>query len=356
VLLAMLGVAYAPQLLAKLQRPVAAATATPVAPRPALVAVPISQGEGLEKFEPANGCFLGAYVSQDWHIGGDMRRWEKETRKGHASYLRYVGYMQPFPTEWVRELRAIGAAPHIAWEPNAGLWQVQDDEYLRSWARVAAASGGPIFLRFASEMNGNWTNYHGVPKLYREKFRMVARVMREEAPNVAMVWCCYATPADSVEKYYPGDEAVDWVGINLYGVHHHNGDPLQSAEHEDPLRFIEPFYRRFAPHKPIQLSEFAVTHQCDACKQIVPRFAINKMERLYGNLRRRYPRVKGVYWFSWDTLGSGSAENNYSVVDDPTILSAYRRSVVSDYFLPRLPEGRFWATRPNPALAVAQKP
>ena len=59
--------------------------------------------------------------------------------------------------------------------------------YLHEFARAARDSKTPIFLRYASEMNGEWVPYHGDPKAYIEKFRLVARVMHAEAPNVAMV-------------------------------------------------------------------------------------------------------------------------------------------------------------------------
>ena len=57
-----------------------------------------------------------------------------------------------------------------------------------------ARSHAKIFLRFASEMNGDWTNYHNNPAEYRRKFRLVHQVMRRRAPNVATVWCPYTFP------------------------------------------------------------------------------------------------------------------------------------------------------------------
>src|SRR5262249_52823587 len=161
-------------------------------PESRVVSVPVSRKQGLAKYEPERGCFIGAFVLRDINISGRMTRWEELTRKGHASYLCYVGYGRAFPRGWVADVRSIGAVPNIALEPNDGLDAVRDDGpavllaasgsgvrarnaygvsrgYLREFAREAAASGGPVFLRFASEMNGEWTRYHGDPALYREK-------------------------------------------------------------------------------------------------------------------------------------------------------------------------------------------
>jgi hypothetical protein len=294
-------------------------------------------GAGPARFEPKSGCYLGAFVVNDINVERRMDVWEKVVGKRHASYLTYAGYGQPFPTEWVRSVRSVGAAPNIALEPNGGLSEVRDNAYLRRWARSAAASGGPVFLRFASEMNGAWTAYHGNPWLYRSKFRLVASVMRREAPNVAMVWTPYCLPAGNIPAYYPGDDAVDWVGVNIYSVHHHNGNLEEPADQEDPLELLKPVYDRYAAKKPIQISEYAATNYCQACGQDLPGFAIQKMSRLYRSLPARFPRVKMIYWFSWDTISGGAAENNYAVTGHEEVLAAYRRLTHQTYFLPTIP-------------------
>lgn len=293
-----------------------------------------TQPTRLGKLEPESGCYLGAYVLADINISGKMERWEELTGKGHASYLKYVGYGRPFPTEWATAVRDRRAAPNIAFEPNDGLGTVEDGDYLRGFARDVAKYGGPVFLRFASEMNGPWTNYHGSPRAYRDKFRLISRVMREEAPNVAMVWTPYCTPLRLIPDYYPGDDAVDWVGVNIYSVHHHDGSRRHPAHREDPAELLRPIYELYADRKPIQISEFASTHFCKACGEYTADFAMDKMIRMYRSLPRDFPRVKLIYWFSWDTVSGKAADNNYAITDDPVIRDTYRRLVQPDYFLP----------------------
>lgn len=326
---------------------------------PRIVAVPLQAQATLAKFEPPTGCILGAFVINDVNIGGKMDRWEALTGKAHGSYLNYCRYGQPFPKKWVASVRALGAVPNIALEPNGGLYEVMDLPYLREWSRDAAESGGPVFLRFASEMNGPWTAYHGDAALYRERFRTVAEVMREEAPNVAMVWTPYCSPVKSIPDYYPGDDAVDWVGVNIYSVHHHDGKLHKPAHREDPTELLRPVYELYAGRKPIQISEYASTHTCKACGGYTADFAMNKMIRLYRSLPERFPRVKSIYWFSYDTITGKAAENNYSVIDDPVIRDTYRRLIAPDYFLSSIPEGLYWAkqkTAPRPpSYGVAAK-
>ena len=290
----------------------------------------------LAPWEPAKGCYLGAYVDLDSNCRGDLDRFEALVGRKHASYFRYVGYGGPFPFEWVAALHRRNAAAHIAWEPNHGLGPVKDDEYLRGWAEAARFSGAPIFLRYASEMNGTWQAYSGDPELYKEKWRIVARVMREIAPNVALVWCPFSMPRRTIEPYYPGDEYVDWVGVNVYSVHHHDGDPNRPGG-EDPRDELQYVYDLYAGRKPLQICEYGATHYCAACNTWVPSFAVLRARELYASLPLRFPQVKMVNWFSVNTIGEGLAENNYSVTDDPTVLASYRELIADSYFLDTVP-------------------
>ncbi len=135
------------------------------------------------KMEPKKGTLLGAYVLQDDYINQSMVTFNDITEKKHASYFMYVGYGRPFPKAWVEEVKAAGAIPHIAFEPNGGLDKVVDDAYLRQWAVDAKAADVPIFIRWASEMNGTWTQYSGKSDLYKEKWKLIYNVFKEEAPN-----------------------------------------------------------------------------------------------------------------------------------------------------------------------------
>ena len=301
---------------------------------------------GLAKYEPPAGCYVGAFVDRDLTVQGDFAKFQQMTQKKHASYFTYVAYGRPFPRAWVEKVKAARAAPHIALEPNDGLEMVRDDAYLRQWAREAAAANCPIFLRFASEMNGSWTAYHRNPSLYAQKFQLVSQVMQQEAPNVAMVWTPFAIPQENIPAYYPGDIYVDWVGVNIYSVYVHDGKADRRADHEDPVEFLRYVYSLYAHRKPIQISEFAATHYCKATKKETVDFAIEKMTRLYQSLKTQFPRVKMINWFCLDTDAAGLADNNYSLTDNERVLQTYQALIADPHFLSDVPY-RF-AQRPQP--------
>ncbi len=309
---------------------------------PASSTIEASSSSGLAKFEPASGCYVGAFIERDYNVQGDIGIWEAFTKKKHASFFTYVGYGRPFPSEWVEKLKRSGAAPQIAFEPNDGLDKVEDGPYLRAWARDAARAHCPIFLRWASEMNGpwQWKSYFsgaakttGDPAKYIEKFRLVSRVMKEEAPNVAMVWTPFATPQNLMASYYPGDDWVDWVGVNIYAVFVNDGDPFRPAAQKDIVAWLRWVYDRYASRKPIHISEFAATIFCKGTSEDTVSFAIDRMRKFYGAIRTEFPRVKSVNWFCWDTIRGGKANNNYSFIDDGRSLAAYRSTVADPYFL-----------------------
>ncbi len=288
------------------------------------------------KFEPISGCYIGAFIERDSVAQGNIPVFEELTKKKHASYFTYVGYGMPFPAEWVEKVKRQGAAPHIAFEPNNGLREVVDDAYLRDWARDAARARCPIWLRWASEMNGPWTKYGGDPELYKTKFRLVSQVMKEEAPNVAMLWTPFAEPANLIPLYYPGDEWVDWVGVNIYSVYVHNGDPSQPSSDEDPVKFLRTIYDLYGSRKPIHISEYAATIYCKGSAKETVDWAIGKMTRFYSALRDDFPRVKSVNWFCLDTVQAGLANNNYSLLVDGRVLARYRELVSDKHFLSRV--------------------
>lgn len=302
-----------------------------------LLAGVLAAGAAADGYIPADGCYLGAYIELDHASGGDIARFEELVGRQHASYFRYVGYGAPFPFRWVRELHAQGILPHIAWEPNDGLDPVSDNDYLRGWAEAAGRVSGPILLRYASEMNGTWQAYSGDPKAFIRKWRIVTGIMRELAPNVIMVWCPFATPQRTIPDYYPGDDWVDWVGVNIYSVHHYDGDPKKPA-HDDPVELLRYVYDRYADRKPIAICEYAATHYCAACGQDVTEFGLRQMTRLYEALPKQFPRVKLINWFCVDTVGTGLASNNYSLTASPAFLERYRQLTASPYFLGRIPD------------------
>jgi hypothetical protein len=298
------------------------------------------------RLEPPYGAYLGAFIDRDdqlpgtfmdenWQTHRDPDPFERLVGRPHATYFCYLQYGKPFPMRWARRLQEDGAIPHLAWEPRR-LEDVRDDPTLHSFADALARFDAPVFIRFAGEMNGPWTPYHGNPALYREKFRLVHRVLSRRAPRVALIWCPNHIPDAKIDAYYPGDDAVDWVGVNFYNVLYFDNDPRRPAGHVHPVDMLQAVYRRYAARKPIAICEYAASHMAAVDPEPKPEIAITRMAQLYAALPRRFPRVKLIDWFDCNNLRHARPDrqlNNYSLTEDSRILNAYRAAIQPDYFL-----------------------
>jgi hypothetical protein len=303
-----------------------------------------------QRLEPIYGAYVGAFidhedgVSEELHdedqstgrIHRNVAEFNTKIGKHHAAFFTYCGYKSGLPDKWFENLKENGAAAQWAIEPNS-LEEIKDDDYLRSIARAAADAGVPIFVRFASEMNGGWTPYHTPPALYREKFRIVARVFHQLAPNAAMVWCPNEIPQSNIPDYYPGDDAVDWVGVNFYSVYFNDGNPERPVSWANPADKLDYIYRNYSARRPIMICEWAATHHERADGVDRPSFAAEKIAQLYSSLPRRYPRVKAVFWLDMNAIQYADdprqRKNDYSLMALPQVAGAYRRMVSSPYFL-----------------------
>ena len=147
---------------------------------------------------------------------------------------------------YVEQLAAVDGIGLITIEPHDGLETVTPDT-ARELATLLdgywQTSGVPTIVRFAHEMNGSWYPWGQQPDAYVDAFQTVADAVHELAPASAMAWApnegsgypftggpyASADPTldtdgdgevtkldDPYAPYWPGDDAVDWVGMSIY--------------------------------------------------------------------------------------------------------------------------------------------
>ncbi|MFC3768037.1 glycoside hydrolase family 26 protein [Paenibacillus sp. GCM10012303] len=293
----------------------------------------------LAKFEPSSGTYLGLFGLFDWPAV------EPEFGQYHPIGLTYSGWRKDesdtrnyFPVRFMNSIKSTASgALQIGWEPHYGLDSVKDDDYARSFARQAKEAGIPIFMRYASEMNGAWVPWYDEPAKYIEKFRLMSKVMKEEAPNVAMVWSPNFWPNDNIDDYYPGDEYVDWVGFSLYAT------PF-FGENEDfsknQIDYFAPLYEKYA-HKPIMISEGGVTHYIRKTGKDYAKWGESQLANMYAYLPRMFPQVKAITYFNIAKSRSETlnADYIYDIRENTLMYDLYRRQVQSDYYLTQVEQG-----------------
>jgi beta-mannanase len=145
------------------------------------------------------------------------------------------------------------------------------DKYVRSWARTLADTKKLVYLRPMHEMNGNWYPWGGTTNgnsaaAFRQAWRYLREVFRQEgANNVTWVWCPYVRsvpdiPENALESYFPGEDQVDWLGLD--GYNWGTTQPWFSWE-----RFADVFgpayerLARLAPGSPVMIAETGCTEE-----------------------------------------------------------------------------------------------
>jgi len=102
------------------------------------------------------------------------------------------------------------------------------EAYLRRLANQFRDLGSTVLFRPFFEMNGNWWNYgangENTSADFIKAWQKLVTIFREEgADNVLFVWCPNSTiiPFNTapIKDYYPEDEFVDIVGLNVFDRH-----------------------------------------------------------------------------------------------------------------------------------------
>ncbi len=224
------------------------------------------------KYEPKVGAYLGMYAEADSALHNPMTgnpfyfySVPRLTHKKHAFYMVYMPYksveFNHYKSHYLRAKKS-GCAMQVALQPVNGLHEVVDDDYLHRLAEQAKQTEIPIFLRFANEMNATSSTWGADKSLYIKKFRLVAKVMHKEAPNVVMCWSPNDwghNGFDDAAGWYPGDQYVDWVGVSAYPPYLANGESKHHTKFSDRIATI---YNAYADRKPIYLAEGAPDNRC----------------------------------------------------------------------------------------------
>ena len=105
-----------------------------------------------------------------------------------------------------------GVNAHYEADVAAGKYDAQIASLVSGLRELAT----PVYLRIGYEFNGiAWNGYQPAP--YVQAFIRIAKALRA-APDieVATVWDAEVDGAPDFMDYYPGDDYVDWFGMNIF--------------------------------------------------------------------------------------------------------------------------------------------
>ena len=198
------------------------------------------------------GIAIGIYQPQADTSGAALDRYIAQAGKKPAfawlpmTWQHADGSYWQFDAQMLDEFRTRGIMPGLTWEPSKGPAQTvganqpdfswkqissgKYDSYITQFAKDAAAYHYPFVLRILHEMDGTWYPWgykvNGNTNLadFVTSYKHIVDLFRAAgATNVQYVWNPTVVSTVTVQQYgsmfkeaYPGDNYVDWVGLDGY--------------------------------------------------------------------------------------------------------------------------------------------
>ena len=210
------------------------------------------------RLEPRGGLMHGAGQSTDafsayWNTMPAGRR--------PLVYMHYISLRNLSPN-WADELRttllrypdaflipqvglemtASGSGPYDK-QVASGDYDQQIDNLVEGFRRLAL----PAYLRIGYEFNGlSWNGYQ--PASYKQAFIRITGKLRAANLEVATVWDAAISGVKNYFDYYPGDEYVDWFGMNIFRTAEFNDPSLPGFFNEARMRRKPVMIGETTPH------------------------------------------------------------------------------------------------------------
>ncbi|MHB8858939.1 MAG: Ig-like domain-containing protein [Thermoleophilia bacterium] len=275
----------------------------------------------------------------------DLHNLETTIGRQTDVFLWYESISEDFYADAFRPMAAEGRTIQLAWEPhdfsldptNQPAYRLINitagnfDNDIRRWARQLKDFGYPVYFRPMCEMNGNWVTWSGTangnsPQDYIPAWRHVHDIfVQEGATNVKWVWSpnrdgSTADAQATFDTYYPGDNYVDYVGIDGYNWGTMYNTPEWTSNWQSFEQVIGPSYDVAVANtsKPVVISETATTEvggnsqNGGKAKWITDAFS---------SLPTRFPRIAMLTWFDINK------ETDWRINSSEASLNAFRAAV-----------------------------
>ncbi len=315
--------------------------------------------DALWQLAPAAGRLLhGVYP------GGTTGYEDDITPKSLRAYTRAVGRQvawvmfsnnwfsnRNFPVKTARWIRQHKSTPYVRLmlrsdteqdhrEPVFTLDAIVRGDFdadIAKWGQQAARFATPVISEFGTEMNGSWFPWNARwngrrqgAKLFRDAYRHIIDVTRAAgAGNI--IWVFHVNNADDpvknwnrFEKYYPGDDYIDWLGVSIYS--------MQAPYDTEKTGFVKSLprvmnrFNRMAPDKPVIVAEFGTdVHNSREPAAIWADGALRLM------LGRRWPNLIGFSWWNetWENDDDPTRNTDMRVQSSTPLARVFRKHLAT---------------------------
>jgi hypothetical protein len=211
------------------------------------------------------------------------------------------------------------------------------DSYISNFSEKLKNLKRPVFLRFAHEFDNPFYPWYLEGTEASSKFKKAwihAYEIFQKNGVTNVIWIWNPWKSNNVESYYPGEEYVDWIGVDIlnYGKQNHDG-----KWHEFESLY-KPFHDEFAklPKTPVIISEFGTLK--DDHKQG------EWFQNAFDKIENEFKEIKSVIYFN------SKVDNNFpdgrqkgkkidwTIADDQVIKNAFLDTEVPNYVFSLFPD------------------
>jgi mannan endo-1,4-beta-mannosidase len=270
-----------------------------------------------------------------------------------------AGYSGAFRADGVKDAWARGALPVITWQgmdsgfvPTVGQSRGDQpayrlktitsgtyDAYIRQFAIDIVKTNLPVVIRFDQEMNGDFYawNEHANGNArgdFAPMWRHVWDIFQSVGANDDVIWAWVPNRVDKLgagndsftvfDRYYPGDQYVDWIGMDGYWRY-----PTTATDWAFTFGKTMALLKRVSSTKPIFLAEIGALQADPTTGQDLSAQKIQWMQNTFQGVLAD-PQIIAIAWFdniAQQVSGTTVISNDWRMDASPNVLAAFKALV-----------------------------
>lgn len=274
----------------------------------------------LKKYEPEEKIYKGVFIEQT--EGNFIQEFEEFTNTKSNIYMYSQRLDESYPLSWVLNCYSNMKTPFITILPPKTEKEIFNKKLIKNVAKDFGSLQIPMFVsiypanNYFKNKNEDYIKFIQDAKTYFELY----------APNVAIVWSIDKDFAYSAKDFYPGDNYVDWIGLDIYE------DINENNKLDIMFKELDFFYKSYSTKKPIFLN-VAISHFGNTSYNYNIDYKIKELNRYFNIIPSKYKRIKMINYINYDTFKTPSVnKQNYLVTDNKKILECYTKVSNNNFF------------------------
>lgn len=258
----------------------------------------------LGQYEPESGCYTGVYEAKEGTLAGNIKSYEQLVDQRQTFRILQYHHSQGIKAGDILECIASRKIPYIKvlFNGTNSLGVVQDlVNDLKSTFHTT------VFIELFP-ITSSVQDVQTYKSIYLEAYKL----LHDSLKDAVVVWGVDDNRVYDLPLYYPGDEYVDWAGINIYIPRYKNAE-LYVYDGKAQLEF---WYSNFQQNKPMLISSLAISHFSRVDHTYTVYETMDKLSYFYEDVLSIYPRIRGILYVDVDMAKvTANGLDDYSISD-----------------------------------------